>query len=556
VLTRRCAACLSAILCMVLVAGCGGAEPVAVQGEEPPVPTAAVQVESTTTTTTAAVQVEPTSTTAAVQVEPTSTTAAVQVEPTPTTTSASATTTVIQTEPTTTTVVVPAAEPAEEDHGPWMVNTSGRVAAVIHDDAPIRVNVQSVEVVEIDGQRYQRVVATGMPDYVHVVTGSDEAFLLGRPRPGNDFTSGGPSVVAGDVLQFGSDLGYRSTGCSRTEGTGYGFWPPGPACPTRQARTLDLPLEPVEAATPVATGLGSIGLWVNGTAIFGWGDGQSWQGQRVWSNLAPAAEAYDMDLCPGHSAMGNYHHHSHPVCLADQLGDAGTAHSTIYGFAMDGVAIAGPWVADGVLARSSWKVRDYEDPGSSTGCGSPGERTCLLVDQLDAANGTVPTDAIGPRTDAVVQSQSGNSFVARAGWFMEDWFFDGSLDNGSPEALDEHNGHLGPLPGIAEPTYHYHTTRRTGPDGVLVDAFPYVVGPTYNGEVSTTGMAPGGGPGEGGPGDGGPTDLAAVAEALGVTFDALRQALGPPPPDIDAAAAALGVDPEDLRRLMGSPGRP
>ena len=185
-------------------------------------PTAAVQVESTTTTTTAAVQVEPTSTTAAVQVEPTSTTAAVQVEPTPTTTSASATTTVIQTEPTTTTVVVPAAEPAEEDHGPWMVNTSGRVAAVIHDDAPIRVNVQSVEVVEIDGQRYQRVVATGMPDYVHVVTGSDEAFLLGRPRPGNDFTSGGPSVVAGDVLQFGSDLGYRSTGCSRTEGTGYG----------------------------------------------------------------------------------------------------------------------------------------------------------------------------------------------------------------------------------------------------------------------------------------------------------------------------------------------
>ena len=58
------------------------------------------------------------------------------------------------------------------------------------------------------------------------------------------------------------------------------------------------------------------------------------------------------------------------------------------------------------------------------------------------------------------------------------------------------------------------------------------------------------------PDDGGPTDLAAVAEALGVTFDALRQALGPPPQDIDTAAAALGVDPEDLRRLMGSPGRP
>jgi hypothetical protein len=538
------AAGFSAALCMVLVAGCGGVEPVAVQGDEPPVTTAVVQVEPTATTTTAVVQVEPTATTTTVVVQverPTTTTAVVQVER-PTT--------------TTTTAVAPVEEPAGESPGPWMVNSTGRVAVVIHDDAPIPVNVQSVETVEVDGRLYQRVVATGMPDYVHVVTVADGAFLRERPRPGNDFTSGEPTVVVGDVLQFGSDLGYRSTGCSRAAGTGYGFWPPGPACPTRQARTVDLPLEPVEAAAPVVTGLGSIGLWVNGTAVFGWGDGQSWQDQRIWANLAPAAEAYDMDLCPGHSAMGNYHHHSHPVCLADQLDDAGMTHSPIYGFAIDGVAIAGPWVDDGLLARSSWKVRDYEDPGSSTGCGSAGERTCLLVDQMDVARGTVPTDAIGPRTDAVVQSQSGNTFVARAGWFMQDWFFDGSLDDGTPEALDEHNGHLGPLPGVTEQTYHYHTTRRTGPGGVVVDAFPYVVGPTYHGEVSAVGPVPGGGPGAGGPGAGGPgaggpADLAAVAEALGVTLDALRQALGPPPPDIDGAAAALGVDPRDLRRLMG-----
>ncbi|MEO2170273.1 MAG: hypothetical protein ABGY25_01060, partial [Acidimicrobiales bacterium] len=128
--TRRLAAGFSAALCMVLVAGCGGVEPVAVQGDELPVTTAVVQVEPTATTTTAVVQVEPTATT---------TTAVVQVEPTVTTT-----TVVVQVErptTTTTTAVAPVEEPAGESPGPWMVNSTGRVAVVIHDDAPIPVNV-------------------------------------------------------------------------------------------------------------------------------------------------------------------------------------------------------------------------------------------------------------------------------------------------------------------------------------------------------------------------------------------------------------------------------
>jgi len=76
---------------------------------------------------------------------------------------------------------------------------------------------------------------------------------------------------------------------------------------------------------------------------------------------APAAEAYDPDICPGHSAMGTYHH-SNPTCLADQLG-YDWYRSPIYGFAADGVPIAGPWVSDNTLARSSWRIRDYADSG-------------------------------------------------------------------------------------------------------------------------------------------------------------------------------------------------
>ena len=43
---------------------------------------------------------------------------------------------------------------------------------------------------------------------------------------------------------------------------------------------------------------------------------------------------------------------------------------------------------------------------------------------------------------------SGNELTAVAGYYFEDWYFDAALDGGSPEALDEHNGHLGGLPGL------------------------------------------------------------------------------------------------------------
>ncbi|RME75969.1 MAG: SH3 domain-containing protein [Chloroflexi bacterium] len=73
-------------------------------------------------------------------------------------------------------------------------------------------------------------------------------------------------------------------------------------------------------------------------------------------------------------------------------------------------------------------------------------------------------------------------------------------------------------------------------------------------------------PGEGPPGQGGQgmpqrgaPDLAAAAEELGVTEEALREALGDPPPDLEAAATALGVSVEALRNALGAPpegGRP
>lgn len=48
-------------------------------------------------------------------------------------------------------------------------------------------------------------------------------------------------------------------------------------------------------------------------------------------------------------------------------------------------------------------------------------------------------------------------------------------------------------------------------------------------------------------------DLAAAAAQLGVTEQALREALGPPPPDLAAAAAQLGVRQEALAAALGVP---
>ena len=486
------------------------------------------------------------------------TTTTTTTAPTTTTTTAPTTTTT-----TTTTTTVPVPEGSDALLATWLLNPDGHTAAVIEDGGPAPVDVQSVELATVEGVDYLHVLATGIPDYTHLLTDAGAAFLEGRPRAATDFREGHPLAGAGDTLDFGQDLGYRSTGCTDLPGTGYGFWPPGPACPTRQDWDAWFPVEPVEALEPTATGLGAIGLWVNGVAVFNWGDGQSWANEQTWFNLAPAAEAYDLDVCPGHSAMGTYHHHSHPVCLADQLGDDGSAHSPVYGYAADGVPIAGPWVTNGVLARSSWRLRDYDDPGSPTGCGATGVRSCLMADQRDPSAGTVATDHPGPDTSDTALTMSGNELTAVAGYYLEDWYFDAALDDDSPEALDEHNGHLGGLPGFAQPRYHYHVTRAIEPGmpGGLADVFPFYVGPTFWGELHDNALLLGGpgGPGQGGPGEGGPggpPDFTEAAEALGVTMAELLTALGPPPPDLEAAAAALGVTVEELQAALPPPPRP
>ena len=389
----------------------------------------------------------------------------------------------------------------------WMMNTTGETSTVF---TGVEVNVSSTYTKTINDKVYQCMTSSGIPNYETTMTQEIIDSLNERPRASLEFATGGSTSAVGDVIAFGGNVGYTpAQGCSDGQ-EGYGYWPPGPACPEDMSKDQCFPLGPEPATEVCEGGLTSIGTWVNGVAIFNWQDGQSYNGAGVWVNEAFHFEFYDLDICPGHSANGDYHHHSHPVCLQEQLGDDGAEHSPIYGFGADGYPVYGPWHDNGVLAQSCWKTRDYDDPNSATGCGTAGERSCLLVDQFDITQGVTPAASSGPNTSDTVTSMSSNQFIATSGYYFQDYYYDPSCTAQGVQYLDEHNGH--DHDGLG---YHYHVSRAELSDGTLTDVFPFYIGPTYAGTLQDeaiascstgTGTGPGGGgpPGGSGPPGGGP----------------------------------------------------
>ncbi len=350
----------------------------------------------------------------------------------------------------------------------WIVNTTGEINP--HwPSSPV--NVQSVTQTSIGGVPYVQVQTHSIANYHTSMTMALIEELNSRPRAATDFRNGQTTATVGQDVLFGDDIGYRYQPCT------LGYWPPGPSCPNPQNRTANFPMQPLLATQAVSTSLGAIGLWVNGVAIYNWSDAQSYQNGHVWYNTAPSFEQYDLDICPGHAANGDYHHHSYPDCLANMLGDTGTAHSPVYGFAADGFPVYGPWEAAGVLAQSGWKTRDYDDPASPTGCGVAHIRNCLLRNPLDPSQGTIPASQTGPRTDANVTTMSGNVISATSGIFFQDYYY----DNTCTTCLDPHNG-IDDGDGLG---YHYQLTVREPVSGTrLVPVFPYTIGPTYAGRLN------------------------------------------------------------------------
>lgn len=100
-----------------------------------------------------------------------------------------------------------------------------------------------------------------IPNYDREFAHSDISTLNSRPEAATDFTSGATTAAAGNIYEFGDDIGYAHPGQSCS----LGYWPPGPGCPTAstQSKAWDLnPAPESRAAGCYMPVLGSEGVWV------------------------------------------------------------------------------------------------------------------------------------------------------------------------------------------------------------------------------------------------------------------------------------------------------
>lgn len=264
-----------------------------------------------------------------------------------------------------------------------------------------------------------------------------------------------------------------------------------PSQATNNSSIYKIPLNPVQnTGTKTNTPLGTIGIFINGVALYDCKDAFSYkaststnvqQGDGVWNRDAIVAERAGFDCSKGHPSPiftggpppqgtltgGNYHHHQNPsafnldkveisnVCdlyLADGLYllDS-TQHAPLIGFAFDGFPVYGafgyanPDGTGGIKRiQSSWKLRN-------------------ITTRTTYWDGT--SVAAGP---AVISSFP-------LGIYREDYEYNSSFGD-----LDEHNGRFCITPEYPAGTYAYFATI----DENWNSAYPYVIGPTYYGVVS------------------------------------------------------------------------
>ncbi len=293
------------------------------------------------------------------------------------------------------------------------------------------------------------------------------------------------SVMDADVLEVWYNTNDVYVKANSIPSHPMGPWDPRTDYPTEQNNTWKFSRVPSPSAgSGDEIGLAAIAIFVNGVQIFNWWDGTSYEDEDRCNYLAPVnrpdvdddgghpappAGAMTREAAEGHThawtkdaththgavttkgtliAAGAYHYHTYAQSLGDQLGDNGSDHSPIIGFAFDGNPIYGPYGytntdGTGPIKRmeSSYQLRT-----SMTQRDSLPDGTILAMNEWGPAiNGMNPL-----------------------GTFAEDYeYVDMSGD------LDEHNGRFCDTPEYPSGVYAYFCTL----DGSLDPYFPYTIGP-------------------------------------------------------------------------------
>lgn len=256
-----------------------------------------------------------------------------------------------------------------------------------------------------------------------------------------------------------------------------------PSLATAQNKIFRFPLVPTQnTGVGTATTGGNIGVFINGVALFDYRDGVAWNNttgalcggpgnpmctgaSQAWNRDAIPAEKAGFDCSKAHPAMGNYHHHQNPSAFNLDLVVTSTIcntypadglyvinpsqHSPLLGFAYDGFPIYGAYAytntnGTGAIARmkSSYQLR------------------------------TNTTRTNGPAINQVVGTQTFFN-----GYFREDYEYVAHPTD--PTYLDDRNGRFCITPEYPAGIYCYFTTV----DANHNSAYPYVVGPTFYGNI-------------------------------------------------------------------------
>jgi YHYH protein/Secretion system C-terminal sorting domain len=287
-------------------------------------------------------------------------------------------------------------------------------------------------------------------------------------------------------VQYSSNFVYVSTTGIPAYPTGIFTGDGNPNKAGDQQAIYKFPLTPTKnTGTPTATTAGNCGVFINGVSLFDYRDGVAWNNTtkalcggpgkppcpggmgatQAWNRDAIPAEKLGFDCAKGHPAGTNYHHHQNPsafkydattsnsyssICTlynSDALYVINSAaHSPLLGFAYDGFPIYGAY--------------GYKNVNGTGGI----ER---MKSSYVLSTNTTRTN--GPDVSTTYFN----------GYFKEDYVYKAST---ASDYLDEHNGRFCVTPEYPAGIYCYFATV----DANNTSVYPYVVGPTYYGNVVAT----------------------------------------------------------------------
>jgi YHYH protein len=260
-----------------------------------------------------------------------------------------------------------------------------------------------------------------------------------------------------------------------------------------------IPRNPTVPATKTLTGLGAVGYFVNGVALFDnrdafyWNGSSEVQGTGLWNRDAYVNESVTFDAALAHQAGANHHYHANPIALRYQLGDhvdynstsnrytestnAPLKHSPIVAWVRDGFPIYGPY--------------GYSDP---TNPASGVRRMVSGFVPRNGQNGTANLAVTGRTTLPAWAARANNHSATLAaseygpnvsttyplGRYIEDNDYLGDLGKtlGVDFDLNEYNCRYCVTPEFPNGTYAYFVTITASG----APAFPYNLGRSFYGD--------------------------------------------------------------------------